>query len=819
GETLADRIARGAIPMDEALPLFLQIAEGLAAAHETGVIHRDLKPANIKITEDGEIKILDFGLAKDVSAAKTISGDPEASLSPTLTFAATQQGVILGTAAYMSPEQAKGKTVDRRTDIWAFGACLMEALSGKRAFKGTDASELMASILMMEPEWDVLPEEIPSSLRRLLRRCLQRKVTERLQHIGDVRLELKEILAYPAEVAPTGAAMSQRVAWHRVMAWGLGGAVVGAALTGLALMLLGGFGIWPSPMPVSRLSLMLPEEARAVSIGWPESVLAISPDGSRVAFSGASPRLLYVRSLDDLGLRAIAGTEGARNPFFSPDGRYVAFFTGDGDLKKVETRGNVPPLTLVRGIPNGQWAFGSWGDNDMIVFSTWSGGLSVIPADGGTPTPLTAPKDEADQDPQVLPGSEAVLFFSQKPEISTIKALKLEGSESVPTTLLDNASHPRYLASGHLLFVRDGGLLAVRFDPVGLKITGSPRAVPIDVTFDDFRVSDPTPQLAVSRTGTLVYALAQGTYTQQSDLVWVDRDGNVEAIDSVPFGLPHLQLSPDNTQLALEYREGPDVKISIYNMVDGGIDTLLTTKKQEYPGMPVWMPDGKNIVFSHPGTQEGEVVMKRVGGNTQEMHLFRTRGDYLMPRSISADGKLLAYNVFPPGSSFDIGVFHFDEGADGEDRSFATTPQSEYNPALSPDGRWIAYVRNEGVFLSRYPSGEGMRRVSVDGGNEPLWSRDGKEIFYLRRLEMAEHGRIEIWVRTVATASGLDLGEPKKLFDGWYLGSDDAGHSYDISLDGERFLMVRLDENFEHISELVVVQNWFEDLRHLVPAD
>jgi Tol biopolymer transport system component len=327
------------------------------------------------------------------------------------------------------------------------------------------------------------------------------------------------------------------------------------------------------------------------------------------------------------------------------------------------------------------------------------------------------------------------------------------------------------------------------------------------------------PELAISTTGTLVYARAQGSYTQQSDLIWVDREGNVEEVGTIPISLPHLQLSPDNTQLALEYRDGPVVKISIYDMLDRGIDIELTIKKQEYPGMPIWMPDGKSIAFSHPGAQEGEMVAKQIAGGAAEVPLFRAPGSYLMPRSLSADGRLLAYHAFPTGTKGDIGVFHFGEDGDREGRVFLGTTQSEYNPALSPDGHWLAYVTENEVYVSRYPSGENMRRVSVDGGDAPLWSPDGREIFYQNGWWDKESNRKpEMWARSVTTEPSLQLGEARKLFDGWFLGSDDGGQSYDISRDGKRFLMVRTDERFRRFSEIIVVQNWFEELERLVPA-
>ena len=819
GPTLADRIAEGPIPLDEALPVARQIAEALEAAHEAGVIHRDLKPANVKVREDGAVKVLDFGLAKVLQHEP--EGDP--SESPTLTGAATKMGMIMGTAAYMSPEQAKGKLVDRRADIWAFAVVLYEMLTGMRLFAGDGVSDTLALVLTKEVDWTALPKNTPASLRHLLRRCLERDPKQRLRDIGEARIGIDLILGSPAgEPALETSIPTQRATWRRAVAMaGALGLVAGLALAGIVFW--GRSSSVPSAALISRFSIALPLEATNTTIfnTHPNSLLTISPDGSHVVLVGGPSESLYSRALDDLELRRIPGTEGARNPFFSPDGESVAFFTWTGELKTVSIEADSQPQTLLRGISMGAWAFGSWGDNDRIVFSTSGSGLLIVSAGNSSVQTLTAPTDEAHNTPQQLPGSEAVLFYAQRAETTTIKVLGLDESESMPTTLLEDASHPRYLASGHLLFVRDGRLLAVAFDPVGLEIIGSPVSIPIAVTFDAVRANDPVPQLAVSRNGTLVYALAKGKRSQESELVWVDRNGNIEVIGQVPLGPPFLQLSSDNTRLALESRVGPEVHISIYDMARGVIDTLVTRKKERYVGMPVWLPpDDNDVIFSQPGIVDGVMVSKGVDGNASEVKLFDATGGWLYPFSFSNDGKLLAYNLFRSETSGDIEVFELGENqGEGRVRSFLATPADENSPAFSPDGHWIAYVSNvDGtfqVYVSRYPSGENTRRISRTGENirGPLWSRDGKEVFY-----QTEQGR-KLWVVPVVTEPELAIGDAQMLFEGSFLGSGDSGHSYDVSRDGQRFLMVRVDEQDRRVSELVVVQNWFEELKQRVPVN
>ena len=809
GPTLADRISEGPIPLDEALPIAKQIAEALEAAHEAGVIHRDLKPANIKVREDGTVKVLDFGLAKALDPAPDV--DP--SQSPTLTAAATQMGVILGTAAYMSPEQARGKPVDKRTDIWAFGCVLYEMLAGTRPFQGDDVSITLSAVLQREPDWSELPSSISDGLLTCLRRCVQKDPRERIQAIGDVRLALSGAF----DSARTEAASPVRI-WQRRLPIG-GGFLGGAAVA--ALVFLGQTGGGPATSSVSRLSVPLPEEARnSVVFTWyANSMIAISPEGDQLVFIGGEEERLHQRSMASLEIRPLEGTEGARNPFFSSDGRSVAFFTRVGELKVVSLDEGRQPLTIARGISSSAWASGTWVDDGSIVFSTFNSGLITVSEDEGIVRPLTTPEDETQNSPQFVREANAVLFYAQRGDATEIQALSLDQPGAVPTTVLNNASHPYYVSSGHLLFVRDGALLGIGFDTTTLRTIGAPVSIPLDVAFDDPRANDPVPQLAVSATGTVAYARAGGAPNWQSELVWVDKDGAVDVIDTLPMRRPNLQLSPDEDRVLMEYRDGADVVLRIYDMARGVLGPVLQTKKQTYIGMSLWVPpNGANIVSSHFRTSQSEIRSMSLGRASPLATLVDTPGTWLIPGSFSVDGKSLVYSLFRPQTGSDIDVIEFDDDLDnGEVTRFLETTANEQDPAFSPDGDWIAFVIHEpegaAVWMTSYPSRSDTIRVSPERGREPLWSPDGTELYY------QQNGGEQLWKVRVETEPEVTIGDPELIVQGPFLASASSGRSYDITDDGERFLMVRLDPEARVVDELVVVQNWTSELDQLIPLD
>ena len=782
GPTLAERIAQGPIPVEDTLQIALQIAEGLEAAHEKGVIHRDLKPANIKITPEGQVKILDFGLAK---ALEGEAPDSSLSQSPTLTNAVTQAGVILGTAAYMSPEQARGHALDRRTDVWAFGCVLFEMLSGKMAFPGEDITDILAAIVRAEPEWNELPPSLNSRVRELLERCLQKDLRRRKQSIADVRVEVGELEQTP--MAETGERQPEVPVGKRVAATGLAaGIVLGVVVTFTLLALRSDSGEIAGG--VSRFPIQLPPEVANTDVAaeYPNSMIAISPDGSRFAVIGGPSHALYVRELDDVEFRKLPGTTDARNSFFSPDGNQIAFFTANTNQLKVVSLAEGSQPQPMASVPTSDYAFGSWGDNGVIIFSTVDSGLFQVSVEDRNVKVLTAPVGIVHKYPRVLPGSGAVVFTAEEADTTTVQVLDLDTPDAVPVTLFPNASNAHYLASDHLLFAREGNLWAAPFDMDHLSV-GLPESVPLNILFDVPLAHDPVPQLAVSLNGTLVFA--QGGSQRSGRLVWVDREGNVvDDLGPAPGGSPALQLSPDDSKLALEYRDGSDVVVSIFDMTRRIVESSPIRKSQPFRGVPVWRNEDQ-LVLSRPGISKSEMFLLDVIGGSGTEPLFEVDGSWLYPFSLSSDGMRLLFNVDPPGNSgSDIGVYDF--GSESYDWVL-NGPDWEDQPAWSPNGRALAYIKNSSgqfeVWVKPYPTGSAIK-VSLAEGKGPLWSPTGTELFFQSKLGA------ELWVVPInSTATEIEIGEARMLFEGPYDQSGDAGMGFDVSNDGQRFLMVQID--------------------------
>ena len=535
GPTLADRIAEGPIPIDEALPIAKQIAEALEAAHEQGIIHRDLKPANVKVKADGTVKVLDFGLAKAFQPEP--QGDP--SQSPTLT-AATQHGVILGTAAYLSPEAASGKPVDRRADVWSFGVVLFEMLTGRRVFDGETVSHVLAAVLRTEPDWSALPSGTPATIQKLLRRCLAKERRRRVPDIGMARFEIDDAVTAPATDDTNAVAAPTLRVWQRA---------VPLAAGVLALLVFTGVGVWritlsSPPLGVARM-LLSPAPASRIPVGTAGN-MAVSRDGGWFAFRGAETlggsAHLYLRNVAEGEARAIPGTENASQPFFSPDGQSVGFFH-DGQLKKVSVTGGLP-ITLCAAAPRG----GSWGENGMIVLALSSRApLSQVSEDGGTPEPLTELDDSrgetSHRQPHLLPGGEAVLFKTQGTGSDDNQIWVQSLTTGARHRLVEDAEFPTFSLTGHLVYVQDGNLIAALFDPERLELLG-PAVTVVDGS------GGAVQQFALSDTGRLVYA--SGLPTAQS-LVWVDRETReAEPLAAPPRRYFHAHLSPDETQILVD---------------------------------------------------------------------------------------------------------------------------------------------------------------------------------------------------------------------------------------------------------------------------
>ena len=639
GETLADRIARGPIPIDEAIPLFIQIAEGLEAAHEKGIIHRDLKPSNIKVTADRKVKVLDFGLAKFLTDQVPAS---DASKSPTVSRGGTKEGAILGSPAYMSPEQAQGEFVDRRTDIWSFGCVLYETLTGNRPFPGRSDLETMANVVSRDPDWSALPEATPMKIRDLIRRCLRKDPHRRLQHVGDARIEIDESLAEPKSTT--------RRPVRRLR----------AALVGFAALLLwtiaGGFGVWwivrspdPERRPISRFVVSLGPNEVLGAEGDP--AVALSPDGSHlvyVAREGDQTRL-YLRSLDQLQAKPISGSEGATTAFFSPDGRWVGFY-GDNKVKKLPLDGGVPIALCDAPLPVGA----SWGSDGTIVFTPGdSSGLFRVSASGGTPQVVTTPDpgkgESSHRWPDVLPGGKAILFTIWTDgtlDNAEIAVVSLETVEQ--RVLVEGGSFARYVPTGHIVYARQGALLAVPFNLASLQVTGTPIPVLEDV------LTDPrwgTASFGVSNDGSLVYVPSG---LPERRLVWVDREGKVQPLTETRRSFSQPRLSPDGKKVAVTV-EGPNPDVWVYEIAR---DTLTRLTFDRTPDSdPIWTPDGKRITFRSQRSA-GWTLLSRLADGSGGEETLHTGPNNQFPSSWSPDGTVLAFMEFesndqlgPPTSS------------------------------------------------------------------------------------------------------------------------------------------------------------------------
>ena len=792
GPTLADRIAQGPIAVDEALPIAKQITEALEAAHEAGVIHRDLKPANIKVREDGTVKVLDFGLAKALDTNP--QGDP--SQSPTLTAAATQMGVIMGTAAYMSPEQARGKTVDKRADIGSFGAVLFEMLTGQRAFQGEDVSVTLADVIRTDLSWEKLPSDLPPGLATYLRRCLEKEPNQRIRDIGDLRLAME------GAFETTVSAPSEPTAAPRIQLWQR---PVPLMLIGLVLLAIGGLAVWglvrPAAAPggtVTRFPFTPPEgDVMQNAFG-----MALSPDGRTLVYAGRREGVLqlFVRTRDQTTVRPLPGTEGARHPFFSPDGAWVGFFTNDA-LKKVARAGG-PPVTLCA---TGRLGGATWGPDDTIVFSSEAAGLMQVSAAGGEPRPLTEPPEGAEHLwPTFVPGGEAVLYtIRQSGDINRFEVAVVSLDTGARQTLV-RGTDGAVTASGHLVFGLEGSLWAVPFDPDALTVSGEPIPIVEGVQVN----SGGWAQYALADDGTLVYR--PGSAQLRRSLVWVDRDGAQEPINVPPRAYTYARLSPDGRRIALDSRDDEN---DIWTW-DVERETLQRLTRD--PGMnrgPVWSPDGERIAFTAVRDGTESIHWQSADGSGTPEPLSTELG---FPFGFTPDGSRL---LFSPslGRILDVGILDVDGSGPAElllDQSF-----EESNAQVSPDGRWLAYESNESgqeeIYVRPFPDiDSALHPVSTSGGSRPLWSSEGDELFYY-----VDPGTIMTVL--VTSDAGLVLGRPEVAVQGAFASPVNTGTHHDVSPDGRRFLLIvdeEVPEGEATPPPIMVVLNWNQELLEQVPV-
>ena len=776
GETLADRIARGAIPVEEALAIAREISEGLGAAHEKGIIHRDLKPANVKVTPDGKVKVLDFGLAK---AVESTSNNTALSNSPTLvnSLGATNAGMIIGTAAYMSPEQTKGKPVDRRADIWAFGVLLHEMLTGEQAFCGETVSDILASVLKEQPDF----EKVPAKVRPLLRKCLEKEPMKRLQAIGDWELLLSgERFETPGELLPD--AVSSRWIWPAL-----------AAALALALVFVSYRHVTEESPRVLKISVLPPEGGTFGRLNIP----AVSPDGQHlalVATTGGIDRL-WVRDLDSATPRMLAGTEGANLPFWSPDGRFIGFFA-NRRLKKIAAAGG-PPVTL-SDAADGRG--GSWNQEGVIIFApATNSNLWRVPADGSTAAvPLTGLEpslsEQAHRFPWFLPDGRHFLFTirSTIPDQTAVYVGDLNSSNDVKSRqrIVVSGSNAVYASPGYLLFLRERMLMAQPFDAGAIRIFGEafPIAENVDYVPIDIRAN-----FSVSQNGVLTYFSG---IADEAQLTWFDRSGKVLGKLGKPGLLQWPAISPDGATVVVDRRNSqsglPD--LWLLDVARGTESRFTADSRSEFP---VWSADGTSIVFR--SLREGQGVVSRKSINAAgQVEEIKPGIANARPVDWSRDGRYLIEQTNEPTSRGDLWVVPL--VGDGKPFPFLQTEFNEHHAKLSPNGRWLAYVSDETtqneIYVQSFPTMGRKRQISRNGGRFPVWSRDGTQLFYFGDDQ-------KMMAVQVTAGTSFEAGPPEALFD-VRLSCCDIW--FDVTKDG-RFLIPTLVGDASS-SSLTVVVNW-----------
>jgi Tol biopolymer transport system component len=816
GQTLAELLMTSAgtpgrvMPLDEALPIAQQIANGLEYAHERGIVHRDLKPANIKVTPDGVVKILDFGLAKALEGEGAAAGDP--SSSPTMSRLATQAGIILGTAAYMSPEQAKGKSVDRRADIWAFGCVVYEMLTGHKPFDGETVTDILAAVVMKGPDWRAFPPGTPPAVVRLLRRCLTKDARERLQAIGEARIAIQQVEKGETELVSGTAVILPRPApvpaWRRALPW-----AVAAGLTfalGAVLMYFQPPGK-TSEEHVTRFAVTLP--ASQVLAEVDSLTVAISPDGRTLAYVGIDGNStgIYLRRMGSLDVKLLPNTHGATGPFFSPDGQWIGFFA-DGKLKKISVDGGAA-IALADADPTVERG-GTWSPDGSIIYAPdFSSGLMRVSATGGTPVPLANPDNQKGERsfrwPQVLPDGKHVLFTvgtMNNPGYygdATIDAVSLAtGKRQV---VLKGASMASYVVPGELVYAHDNVLYAVPFDPASLRVTGTPVPVVDQVGGNS---GSGAAFFAVSASGTLAYAPGSNV-SAQSKVVWVDRQGTGTPIPLPANAYSMPRLSPDGKEMALTAGPGLGSQANDVGIYDFGRKTFNRLTFGGGRFLAVWTRDGKQVTYGRQGGGANGIYSKPADGSGVTQLLWAISGQVTMiPSSWTPGDKALVVDEQGTATRGDILLLRPGEKTP---QPILATSANEYDPVLSPDGHWLAYVSDESghdeVYVRAFPGPGGMWQISAGGGNAPVWRKDGRELFYISGDKM-----MAVDIQTQPTFSA---GTPHELFHGGFQQSNFPFTGYDVSPDAKRFVMIAPSGNDQGRTQINVVLNWTNELRRL----
>jgi len=790
GETLAERLARGPLPLVAALQIARQVADGVEAAHAKAIVHRDLKPANIKITASGTVKVLDFGLAKAASGLDPLTAVTMADV--------TREGVVMGTAGYMSPQQARGQIVESDADIWAFGCILFEMLAGRRAFAGDTASDSIANVLQREPDWTALPDSTPADVVRILRRCLQKDPARRLRDIADARLEIEDRLASP-ESATTATAPARTLdpakrpaRWATLLA--IGALAVGVAAGMLVQRTRGSAAPAASVQHASVFGMLEPPAESLYAFAEPVSV---SPDGRQIALITNGPQgqpQLWLRSLGELEPRRVEAADGAMCPFWSPDGRSLGFLA-HGELRVLDLASrSLRTLTSVPTAPCG----GTWNREGTIVYTEGMTGLKRVPAAGGTSSPIPSPGPSSDpvliSDPQFLPDGRHFLYFAASSQPG--RSAMMLGDLDSPTrrSILLVGTRALYAPPGFLLYVRDGDVVAHRFDPSSYAVAGDPVVVGRRAW-----VSLGLSAVSASETGVLAFLTQRLPVTQ---LTWFDRAGKPLGSLGEPGLWIHAALSPDGKIVAaerLDERTGAGVTWTM-DASRGAASRL--SLRSGWTLSPVWSPQGDRLAISAFASTTGEatVITMPIDGSATEQIVPSPGGLSTATDWLPGQRGLVISTAFSSGG--DVGSIAF--GGDGAMTPLVATPFAESYGKVSPDGRWLAYVSNESgrpeIYVRPISGGAGRSRVSQGGGSQPRWRRDGREIFFVSETN-------RIMAAAIAPGVAFDAGAPVELPIEIERDVTGGRYVYDVADLGRRFLVIRRSSQ-DLPSPITIIVNW-----------